>query len=89
MSDHGHFTIRSPPQSLIHQGLADVDEISITMLLAQPPLSLTAPECVVAENAGGVMIYVQNPSEIDRVAAWLMAQAFVGPVVSLHYATIA
>jgi len=43
---------------------------------------LTAPRCVTADNAGGVMIYLQNPADIDRVASWLMAQVFVGPVVA-------
>ena len=81
MSDHGHFTIKSPPAELQRSGAAGVDAIAFAKVL-EKGLGLTAPQCVTADNAGGVMIYLEDPADIDRVATWLMAQHFVGPVVA-------
>ena len=35
----------------------------------QAPLFLVAPACIVAENAGGVMVYLDDANDIDRVSA--------------------
>ena len=81
LSDHGHFTIEQPPQRLQKNGMAGVDAISVAPLL-EGALGLAAPAVVVAENAGGVMLYLQDAADIERVAAWLMSQEYVGPVLA-------
>jgi hypothetical protein len=81
MSDHGHYTIMPPPEQLQANGSAGIDAISFATVLEQG-LGLTAPRCVSADNAGGVMLYLQDAEDIELVAAWLMAQDFVGPVLA-------
>ena len=34
------------------------------------------------ENAGGVLIYLEDSAEIERVAAWLMEKDYVGPLLA-------
>ena len=81
MSDHGHFTIRAPPQELMDAGAAGVDAISIAAVL-KASLELESPQCIVAENAGGVMLYLADADDIDTVATFLMSQHFVGPILA-------
>eukprot|EP01052_Picozoa_sp_SAG31_P033189 SAG31_NODE_3719_length_3951_cov_2.328141_1_plen_229_part_00 len=81
MSDHGHYTIKSPPQQLQAIGAAGVDAIAFGAVL-EHALGLKPPQCVSADNAGGVMIYLQRAGDIDTVAAWLMSQDYVGPVLA-------
>jgi hypothetical protein len=45
LSDHGHFTIQQPPQSLRENGMAGVDAISVAPLL-EAALGLTAPAVI-------------------------------------------
>ena len=80
LSDHGHYTIKEPPQDLIDQGTAGVDAISMASLLEQE-LGLMSPEVILGENAGGVLIYLEDPAEIPRVSTWLMGKEYVGPVL--------
>ena len=50
MSDHGHYTIKPPPEELQASGSAGVDAISFAAVIEQG-LGLTAPRCVSADNA--------------------------------------
>ena len=36
---------------------------------------------ILGENAGGVLIYLEDPADIPRVSAWLMGKKYVGPVL--------
>ena len=45
LSDHGHYTIKEPPQSLVEEGTAGVDAISFAVLLEQE-LGLKPPQAI-------------------------------------------
>jgi phosphonoacetate hydrolase len=81
MSDHGHYTIKPPPPELQASGCAGVDAIEFGAVL-ENALGLTPPRCVSADNAGGVMIYLQDAEDIELVAGWLMAQEYIGPILA-------
>ena len=72
ISDHGHSTV--------------VEGVDVRGRAEEAGFSKPAGkrDVIVAENGGSVLFYVEgsDPATADRLAAWLMAQPWCGPILS-------